>query len=243
VTPVTFSLTPARYFYRVIIYDMQNNSAIKKLLALALLLFPLLCILGFLLHFHSLHGFFHFTWARPPYNAERLFDALVSGRGHGFFIAHIIVYAAVPFLLVTVLVLSWYLFPHSPWAAVLGAILGVLGSLALAGVVSSWLSFAAVGKVHPEFYDGARAALVELTNMQGILQWNSIGSYCIFAGLIILAAGLLVNRQFPRWSMICIILGSLLFFFFMDMDNWMLIATILLGIGLLPFITRLWQEK
>jgi len=224
-------------------YDMQNNSAIKKLLALALLLFPLLCILGFLLHFHSLHGFFHFTWTRPPYNAERLFDALVSGRGHGFFIAHIIVYAAVPFLLVAVLVLSWYLFPHSPWMAVLGAALGILGSLALAAVVSSWLSFAAVGRVHPEFYDGARAALVELTNMQGILQWNSLGSYCIFVGLIILSIGLLLSRQFPRWNMICIILGSLLFFLFMDMDNWMLIATILLGIGLFPAIKRLWQAR
>jgi len=220
-----------------------DRSAVKKLLGFALLLFPVLSILGFALHFRSLHGFFNFKWTRPPYNAEGLFNALVSGRGHGFVIAHTIVYLAVPFLLASVLVLFWYLFRHYPWMAFLGAILGIIGCLAMAGVVSTWLSFAAVSGVHPEQYDGARAALVELTRIQGILKWNTLGTYGIFAGLIVLATGLWVCRQFPKWNMICIIIGSLLFMFFMDMDNWMLMATILLFIGLIPVVKRLWQKK
>jgi len=220
-----------------------DHPPIKKLLALALLAFPVLSILGFALHFHSLHGFFHFKWTRPPYNAEALFNALVSGRGHGFVIAHTIVYLAVPFLLTCVLVLSWYLFRHYQWMAFVGAFLGTIGCLALAGVVSTWLSFAAVSGVHPEQYDGARAALVELTRIQGMLKWNTFCSYGIFAGLIVLATGLWRSRQFPKMNMLCIIIGSLLFMLFMDMDNWMLTATILLFIGLIPAIKRLWQPK
>jgi len=220
-----------------------DHAPIKKLLALALLAFPVLSILGFALHFHSLHGFFHFKWTRPPYNAESLFNALVSERGQGFVLAHTIVYLAVPFLLASVLVLSWYLFRHYQWMAFVGAFLGIIGCLALAGVVSTWLSFAAVSGVHPEQYDGARAALVELTRIQGMLKWNTFCSYGIFAGLIVLATGLWSSRQFPKMNMICIIIGSLLFMLFMDMDNWMLLATILLFIGLIPAIKRLWQKK
>lgn len=221
----------------------MGHSPIRKTLALALLLFPLLSVLAFALHFHSLSGFFHFRWTRPPYNGEGLFNALVSGRGHGFFIAHVIVYAAVPFLLVAVLVLSWYLLPHYPWAAFLGAVLGVLGCLAMAGVVSTWLSFASVSTVPLQYYEGARAALVELTRVQGMLKWNTLCSYAIFAGLIVLAVGLWMCRQFPKGNMLCILAGSLLFFLFMDMDNWMLIATILLFFGFLPAVKRLWQAK
>jgi hypothetical protein len=271
VTTVTFSQAPQCYFCRVILYYMPNQFPptpnqspaspgqfpnapdqfpnapnqfpIKKCLALALLLFPCLSLLAFAMHFRSLGAFFYFTWSRPPYNAEKLFNALVSGRGHWFFIAHFVVYLAVPFLLVGILVLAWYLFRQYRLAAFLGAALGVTGCLAMAGVVASWLSFAAVGRVHPEYYDGARAALVELTRMTGILQWNSVGSYLIFVGFMILSTGLFVSRQFPRANMIGIFLGSLLFMLFMDMDNWMFIGTILLFIGLLPVIKRLWRKE
>jgi hypothetical protein len=113
----------------------------------------------------------------------------------------------------------------------------------MAGVVSSWLSFAAIGRVQPAYYDGARAALIELTNKQGFLKWNTGCSYLAFIGLMLLAAGLWRSRQFPKINMICILLGSLLFIFFMDMDNWMLIGSILLSVGLLPVIKRLWSNR
>jgi len=218
---------------------MRDYSLVKKCLAFGLLLFPVLSILAFALHFHSLPAFFHFKWTRPPYDAARLFDALAGGRGHGFVVAHFIIYLAVPFLLLTILVLSWYLLQTNQMLALLGAALGITGCLAMAGVIASWLSFAAVGHVTPEYYDGAKAALVELTKMQGILGLNTGASYCIFIGLIILAAGLMMGKQFPRVHMLLIMAGCILFIFFMDMDNWMLIGTVLLGLGLIPVAKRL----
>lgn len=220
------------------------DQKLRRTLAISLMAFPVLAIIAFLLHFHSLHGFFNFYWTRPPYHAEGLFNALTSGsHGHGFIIAHVFVYCSVPFLLLTVLVLSWYLLKTSQMAALTGGALGIIGSLSMAGVISSWLSFAAVGHVEPQYYDGARAALIELTNMQGILHANTLLSYLIFVSLIILATGLWIGKQFPPFNMALIILGSLMFIKFMDMDNWMLIATILIFWGLAPVIRRLPGER
>ena len=219
---------------------MPDHSTTKKIVASSLLLFPILSILGFLLHFHSVHSFFNFQWQRKPYDAGRLFDALAAGRGHGYMLAHIIVYTALPFLLVIVLVLAWYLRQTLPMLAFLGAAIGVIGSLALAGVVSSWLSFAAIGHVSPVYYEGARAGLIELTNKKGFLEWNTGCSYLTFIGLILLAAGLWIKRQFPAANMMGIMAGATLFLLFMDMDNWMLIGTVLLSIGLWPVLKKLW---
>ena len=218
---------------------MRNLSFTKKCLAFCLLAFPVLSILAFLLHFHSLSGFFHFTWTRPPYHAEGLFNALVSGRGHGFVVAHSFVYLAMPFLILTILVLTWYLLQVDQVLALVGAVLGIIGGLAMVGVIATWLSFAGVAHVDPQYYDGARAALVELTKMQGTLGLNTTLSYACFIGLIILSGGLIIRRQFPPLNMILIMVGSLLFILFMDMDNWMLIGTVLLGIGLIPVVKRL----
>lgn len=222
---------------------MPDHSMTKKVLACSLILFPLLAILAFVLHFHSVHAFFDFRWQRPPYDAGKLFDALTGGRGHGFMLAHTIVYLSIPFLLVTTILLSWYLFQTDPGLASLGAATGIIGCLAMAGVVSSWLSYTAVSHVSPEYYEGARAALIELTRKQGFFQWNTGCSYLAFIGLILLAAGLWIKRQFPAGYMSCIIAGATLFLFFMDMDNWMILGTILLSIGLFPVIRRLWQGK
>lgn len=218
---------------------MSQYTLIKKFLAASLLLFPTLAIIAFVLHFHSWGAFFHFYFTRPPYHAENLFEALVSGRGHSFLIAHIFVDIAIPFLLLTILTLAWYLVKTSQTLAILGAATGIIGSLAMAGVIASWLSFAAVGHVDPQYYDGARAALIELTRMQGILHANTLLSYLTFYGLIILSAGLAYKKTFPATSMILIATGALLFILFMDMDNWMMIGTILLCIGLIPVIRRL----
>ena len=221
---------------------MSQYSFVKKSLAVSLALFPTLAIIAFVLHFHSWSAFFQFHWVRPPYQAERLFDALTQGRGLGFVIAHIFVDLAVPFLLLTILTLSWYLLKFSQPLAVLGAATGIIGSLAMAGVIASWLSFAAAGHVAPQYYDGARAALVELTRMQGILHVNTLLSYLTFYGLMILAGGLWYKRVFPAFNMLLVMAGSLLFILFMDMDNWMMIGTILLCVGVMPVMRRLWQS-
>jgi hypothetical protein len=211
-----------------------NQVFIRKAMAVMLLVFPLILMLGFALHFSSLESFFRFRLQRPVYHAERMFDMVVRGYSHGFLVAHFVVYLAVPLMMLVILSLAWLLFRQMPLIAFTGAVVGIIGCVATAGVIAAWLSFPAVGRVSPEYYDGARAALIELTRMTGVLKMITTASYLAFVGMIMLAAGLIRTKMFPLWSMFSIIAGSLLFLLFMDMDNWMFIGSVLILIGLIP---------
>lgn len=217
----------------------SNRLFIRKTIAFLLLVFPFTLLLGFALHFSSLEKFFKFRLVKPVYNAEHMFYMLTTGNPHLFVVAHAIVFVAIPLMLLVVLVLAWFLYKKSPIMAFIGAVVGVIGCIATAGVLSSWLSFSAVGNVAPEHYEGAKAALIELTRIQGVLKTVTALSYLTFIGLIILAAGLLQSGTFKKWNMLSIMLGSALFLAFMDLDNWMFIGTILILIGLIPVSKRL----
>ena len=219
----------------------MNSSQVfvRKTIAIMLLIFPVFLLLGFALHFRSIDQFFRFRWSNPPYNAEGMFNMLVSGRSHIFLVAHNIVYIAVPLMLITVLCLAWVLYEKMPILAFLGGMVGVVGCLAMSGVMSSWLSFAAIERVGPQHYDGAKTALIELTRIKGALGLVTHASYCVFYGIIILALALIRAKLFSIGSMICLIIGSILFILFMDMDNWMFIAAIFLLIGLVPVAKRI----
>jgi len=220
----------------------SNRIIIRKIIAWLLLVFPFTLLLGFAMHFSSLEKFFKFRFVKPAYNAEHMFYMLTGGKSHLFIVAHAIVFVAIPLMLLVVLVLGWFLYKQSPIMAFVGAVIGVIGCIAIAGVLSSWLSFSAVGRVAPEYYDGAKAALIELTRMQGVLKTVTALSYLTFIGLIILAAGLLQSGVFRKWNMLSIMLGSALFLAFMDLDNWMFIGTILILIGLIP-VSRKLRER
>lgn len=220
---------------------MSAHSDVKKAIAVALLIFPVFAILGFALHFSALPNFFHFRWQRPPYDAGRLFDALTAGHGGHFMMAHVIVDLSLPFLVLILMVLGLSLYRSAPRLALLGVSVGMIGLLALAGVMATWLGFGAISHVAPGDYPGARSALIELSRMQGALGWNTEVSYGAFVGVMVLAAGLWLRRQFPGWAMGCLIGGCTLFLLFMDMDNWMLIGTVLMGIGLVPAVRKLWR--
>src|SRR5258708_8289350 len=122
---------------------MPDHSTAKKVLAGSLLLWPLLSILGFAFHFHSIHGFFNFQLERPPYDAGHLFDGLAAGRGHGFILAHFFVYLATPFLLVIMLILSWFLFRSNQCLAFLDSAIGITALLSLPVLISYSLYFSA----------------------------------------------------------------------------------------------------
>ena len=221
----------------------DNRPFIRKTIAVMLLVFPVFLMLGFALHFSSIHKFFHFKFTRPPYDAGRMFEMLSGGHSHGFLVAHYIVYIGVPLMMLVILSLAWILYRQLPLVAFIGAAVGIVGCLATSGVMSCWLSFAAVGRVSPENYTGAKAALIELTRMAGALNLVTQASYLTFWGMIIMALGLIKTKMFPLWSMICVITGSVLFILFMDMDNWMFIGSILILIGLIPVSRKIAAGK
>ena len=219
---------------------MQSSTlSIRKTLAVLLLLFPAIMMLAFLMHFSSVHAFFDFHFHRDPYDSGKLFDALVGGRGHSFVMAHTVAFVSVPLFMITTLLLAWLLYQHKPIWAFIGAVTGIMGCAGLAAVFGAWLSFSGIHTLSPQYYAGAREGFIELVKMKGMLKFFTMLSYLSFIGLAILAAGLAWAKQFKLINMLSIIIGTILFVVFMDMDNWMLIGSILLLIGFLPVSKQL----
>ena len=219
---------------------MQSSTfSLRKTLAVLLLLFPTIMMLAFLMHFSSVHAFFNFRLHRDPYDAGKLFDALVSGRGHGFVMAHTVGFMSIPLFMIATLLLAWFLYQQKPFWAFIGAAIGIIGCAGIAAVFGAWLSFSGIHSLNPQYYAGAREGFIELVKMKGMLKFFTMLSYLSFIGLAILAAGLAWVKQFKLINMLCIIVGTMLFVIFMDMDNWMFIGSVLLLTGFLPVSKKL----
>jgi hypothetical protein len=219
---------------------MQSTTlSIRKNLAVLLLLFPATMMLAFLLHFSSVHAFFNFRLHRDPYDAGKLFDALVGGRGHGFVMAHTVGFLSIPLFMIATLLLAWLLYKQNPIWAFIGAVIGIIGCAGMAAVFGAWLSLSGIHTLDQQYYTGAREGFIELVKMQGMLKFFTMLSYLSFIGLAILAAGLAWAKQFKLINMLSIITGTILFVVFMDMDNWMFIGSVLLLIGFIPVSKQL----
>src|SRR6476469_3499532 len=113
----------------------SNRIFVRKTLAFLLLVFPFTLLLGFAMHFSSLEKFFKFRLVKPAYNAEHMFYMLTGGHSHLFVVAHAIVFIAIPLMLLVILVLAWFLYKSSPIMAFVGGVIGVVGCVAMAGVL------------------------------------------------------------------------------------------------------------
>ncbi len=215
-----------------------STLSLRKTLAVLLLLFPSIMMLAFALHFSSVHAFFNFHLHRDPYDAGKLFDALVEGRGHGFVMAHTVGFFSIPLFMIATLLLAWLLYQQKPIWAFIGAVIGIIGCAGIAAVFGAWLSFSGIDTLSPQYYAGAREGFIELVKMKGMLKFFTVLSYLSFIGLAILAVGLARAKQFKLPNMLCIIIGTMLFVIFMDMDNWMFIGSALILIGFLPISKR-----
>ncbi len=222
----------------------SNQIILRKTLATSLLIFPSILLLAFIMHFHSLKDLLNFKWKKnSEYNSGGLFDDLVKTGGGGFIHAHWLAYLSVPFMILTILCLGYLLYPKKPILSFIGVSVGVIGSVFLAGVFASWLSFTAVSRVEPQDYIGAKAALIELTRMTGVLQAITVLSLLSLIGMIILSIGFLTTTLLPKWSPISILSGCLIIIVFMDLDNWMLIGSVFVLAGLIPVSRLIKTEK
>ena len=219
----------------------SNQILLKKTLATSLLIFPSILLMAFIMHFRSIGDFFNFKWKKDPaYHSSALFDELVKTGGGGFIHAHAVAYLSVPFMILTILCLGYLLYPKKPILSFVGVSVGIIGSVFMAGVFASWLSFTAVSKVGPQDYIGAKAALAELTRMTGVLKTITLLSFLSLIGIVILCIGFLTTKLLPIWSPISIIIGCIIIGVFMDLDNWMLIGSVFLFAGLVP-VSRLFK--
>jgi hypothetical protein len=218
------------------------QQSINKTLGISLLIFPSMLLLSFVMHMHSFADFFEFRLKPQAYHPDELFYTLVYTGGANFIHSHAIAYLCVPFMLFTILCLGYLLYPHKPIHSIVGVVIGVFGTVFLAGFFAAWLSFSAVSKVEPPFYEGAKAALAALTSMAGVLKVITQLSFLSLLGIIILCLSLLTTKLLPKWSPLFIITGCLLIGIFWSLVNWMLIGSTAIFVGLLP-ISKLLQQK
>lgn len=213
---------------------ITNYSPLRKTAASLLLLFPVLMMLAFLMHFNSVNAFFNFRLTYGTYDAGKLFDALVNGRGHGFVMAHTVAFFSIPLFFIAILTFGWVLYADMPVFTTISLITGIIGCTAMAALFGAWLSFSGIATLNKSDVEGARAGFIELVKMKGMLKFFTLTSVLCFVSLAMFAAGLLWKKKFRVWPMLCIIVGASLFIIFRDLDNWMFIGAALLLVGFVP---------
>ena len=209
------------------------------------IVFPLLFMLVFLMHFRAPGDFFHFRLHYVPRDPTRVVTALVNAQNHWPMIRdpHVIGYMGLPFLLVcayTLFRVSRATRPRSSAAAmfVTGA-----GTVYLGGLFGMWTAFyRGLGGVDPAHLDGAIVTFKAMTAPQGAFLMTTMLAKLALIGLA--AQGLLL-WGLPRVRVaapVLIALGSAMIVAFWDLDNWMLIGMTLIFIGFLMLAPALRRE-
>lgn len=226
---------------------MKNQKAVglvKKISGISLILFPLILMVAFGMHYDNLADFFTFDLRYVPNSAQGFMNTLTGpNRDRLFTTPHMLAYFSVPFLIISALYMGYIIFPKKPLLAISGVLITLIGSVFLSGVFASWLSFAAVGNVAPDQVAGAIPVLAALTEMQGPMALMTYMSALSLVGLMMLASGLYSSQIVPKWSASLILIGNLLILLFMDLDNWMFIGALLILIGALPLSLPLLQNQ
>ena len=230
--------------------EHQNIPTVQKIIqiagSLSLILAPLLLIMGWGLNYDSLGGFFGATFSNPYLTKgeavpgqELMATILSPDNGFRFLLLpHYFIYAAMPVLIAVALFLAKILFKKAPWHALVGATLTTIGAVYFVGVLGAYLSLPALAGV-PIDPANLLLALGAVTAPVGILLISIILSVFVFVGMIVLGFGFYKSKIISRWSASSIILGSLVILAAAGTENWMVIGSLLLFIGLLPLAIKM----
>jgi hypothetical protein len=224
---------------------MSTTDPVRKTLAAALLVFPCVFALVFIMHFRRWADFLNFRTHYVPAPPERVVAALIAAHNRWPLLhdPHMVAYLALPVFPLCAFAL--YLLGRSarPRASALALIITIAGSIYMGGVFGMWTAFyRGLGMVDPAHLAGATATFTAMTAPQGAFLVTTTLAKLTMIGLAAQVLTLLGTRVAPLWSILCIALGCLLFLIFWDLDNWMLIATLLMFIGFLPMRKSLLQE-
>ena len=230
--------------------EQQNTLTVKKVMhiagSLSLVLAPLLLIIGWGLNYDSLASFFGATFSNPYLTSGssapgQQFLETITGPDNGFrlfLLPHYFIYVAMPMLIAAALFLAKILFKKAPWHALVGATLTTVGAVYFIGVLGAYLSLPALASV-PIDQVNLLLALNAVTATQGILLISIILSVLVFVGMIVFGVGFYKSKIIPRWSASLIILGSIIVLAAAGTENFMVIGSFLLLVGLLPLSMKM----
>jgi hypothetical protein len=202
--------------------------------ALALLL-PVLLVLVFAMHLRGLPQFLDFRLHAEPAPPAAVVRWLVA-HGPRRALAqdpHVIAYLALPLFLVTALALHRRSRARRPRASAWALAVTATGTIYLGGLFGMWTAFYdGLAHVDARDVDGATAAFAAMTAPRGAFLLTTSLAKLAFAGLLLQGLVLWSPAARARAAALCIALGSALFLAFWDLDNWMLVGSVLLLAGL-----------
>jgi hypothetical protein len=221
--------------YSIAVMTATTNDPIRRVLAAALLVFPGLFILVFLLHFRHASDFFHFRMhyvQRPP---EQTVAALIRAQNRWPMVhdPHIIGYLGLPLIPLCAFAMYSVGKRKRPIASAVTMFVTVTGTIYLGGIFGMWTAFfRGLGLVDPSQTEGAIATFKAMTTNQGAFWLTTTLGKLAMIGLA--AQALTLTGRIKGWAVACIVTGAVLFLLFWDLDNWMTIAALLMLAGFMP---------
>jgi hypothetical protein len=210
-----------------------------------MLLFPCLFILVFIMHFHGWSDFLvfraHYVQAPP----ERTVAFLIQAHNQWPLIhdPHVLGYLSLPVIILCAFALHAVGKESRPTASAVGLMLTLSGVIYMGGVFAMWTAFyRGLGLVDPKYTEGATATFIAMTTPTGAFQLTTTLAKLTMVGLAWQGLALLGTRALPHWAPLAIAAGAALFLAFWDLDNWMLLGSLLMLAGFVPIRKRLLLE-
>lgn len=208
-----------------------------KVSTAATLLFPLLFIAVFVMHFHRLGDFFHFKLHYVPTDPSSVVSTLIQAHNRRSLFAdpHLLAYLGLPLLPLCAYALYTLGRKKRPLLSGAALFVTVSGTIYLGGIFGMWVAFyRGLGNVGAEYTAGATATFRAMTAAHGaFLLTTSLGKLAI-VGLALQTLTLLGVPGMPKWAVTLAVVGCGLFLLFWDLDNWMLIGVAAIMTGFIP---------
>ena len=199
-----------------------------------LLLLPGLLIAVFSMHFRNLRGFFNFEFSYVPRAPFEVVQSLISGGSKKLWIhdPHVLAYLSLPLFLLVAVVLYRVGSIYRPKTSLAAGVLTAAGTIYLGGLFGMWTAFySGLSHVEPQHLAGAVATFSALTAEQGPFLLTTSLAKLAFVGIAFQMFVLWNTPAISRFGIISAVLGCVLFLVFWDLDNWMLIGSVLMFIG------------
>jgi hypothetical protein len=199
------------------------------------LLLPVLLVLVFALHLRSLPQLLDFKLHYEPAPPAAVARWLVgSAREDGLRLdPHVIAYLALPLFLSTALMLHRQTRPRRPLASKAAFALTAVGTIYLGGLFGMWTAFYdGMSHMAPGDVDAAARTFAALSAPRGAFLLTTTLAKLAFVGLALQGLLLWAGDARSRVAAICVAVDSALFLAFWDLDNWMLVGSLLLLAGL-----------
>lgn len=218
----------------------------RKASGAAMFLFPLLFIAVFLMHFQHASDFYRFKLHYVPPDPAKVVPRLIQAQNRWPLFAdpHLLGYLGLPLLPLCSYALYTLGRARRPLLSGIAMFITVSGTIFMGGILGMWAAFfRGLGNIDPQYTPGAIATFQGMIAPHGaFLLTTTLGKLAIL-GVAFQALTLWDVRGMPLWAVVSVMLGSAIFLTFWDLDNWMLIGTLLILMGLVPAFQMLQKPE